>query len=136
MKKIALDIDQMKHLQSLGIDTSNASMCWVNHYEEPALSYELHIYIDFFKKNPQKWIIPAFTLQDILELMEGITYERSGFPLSLITYDYTTKTWNMGLRNPIGLENPKVESPSLLDTAYNMLVWMIENGLFQKSGKN
>mgnify|MGYP003506616022 CR=1 FL=1 len=30
IEKQVLSIDQMKHLQELGVDTSDASMCWLD----------------------------------------------------------------------------------------------------------
>ena len=66
MENQVLSIEQMKHLQELGINTSKASMCWTldcNYARRlvvhSVLSYDMTV----------KTAIPTFTLQDILELL-------------------------------------------------------------------
>lgn len=69
MKNICLSIDQMQKLKELGISTKNASMCWINDNEGNATA-ELHdeFCYEMSFMNP----VPAFTLQDMLEIMPEI----------------------------------------------------------------
>lgn len=67
MSKQVLDIEQMKHLQELGLDTSKASMCYVvddSKAYKPILcvSGNESEYLDAIS-----YSVPAFTLQDIID---------------------------------------------------------------------
>lgn len=42
--KQVLSIEQMKHLQELGLDTSDASMCWCRAISHKSVTWELEIY--------------------------------------------------------------------------------------------
>lgn len=42
--KQVLSIEQMKHLQELGLDTSDASMCWCRAISYKSATWELEIY--------------------------------------------------------------------------------------------
>lgn len=43
MKQV-LSVEQMKHLQELGLDTSDASMCWCRAISHKSVTWELEIY--------------------------------------------------------------------------------------------
>jgi hypothetical protein len=71
MKKQVLNIEQMKHLQSLGVDTNKASMYWVfsiaPHYRTKLyITGELGCLKTFDDRDLG---IGAFTLQDILNIL-------------------------------------------------------------------
>lgn len=70
MKQV-LSIEQMRCLQEIGVDTSNASMTWMLYpYEEdkqPKLS--LRKWNTFKEPFRIQHCIPAFTLLDVLELL-------------------------------------------------------------------
>ena len=144
MSKQCLDVQQMQHLQELGLDTSNASLCyykqegWEANYfialtcdikEKGGLAY----YYDSFgnKEYTLNEVIPAYTLQDILDkLPEEINVERRRYWLCIDMADermfYFTddfqmpgaSLWNTYFR----------DGKTLLDAAYEMLVWCIEKG--------
>ena len=42
--KQVLSIEQMNHLQELGLDTSDASMCWCRAISYKSATWELEIY--------------------------------------------------------------------------------------------
>lgn len=68
--KQVLSIYQMKHLQELGLDMSDASMCWCLFWGNKKEKWELEIYEDVInqKRDSSFWeIIPSYTLQDILD---------------------------------------------------------------------
>ena len=88
MSKQVLDVQQMQHLQELGVDTSNASMLYCEMYdEEPLLVESKH---RFDKEENAiclcgirnsvvycKSVIPVYTLQDVLDLLPksiGVEY--------------------------------------------------------------
>lgn len=64
--KQLLSIKQMQHLKELGLDTTNASMCWIKTPKGRDMAFN------------DEWInrgesildpVPAYTLQDILEIL-------------------------------------------------------------------
>lgn len=130
MENQVLSIDQMQHLRELGLDTSKASMCWLKDItkeiaEEKEIDMTIGWFLDF--NNPEfykyEWMkgIPTFTLQDILELLpykivaSYLHIGRKSFSGNLLFYvEYSG-------REQFG-------SKSLLDAAYEMLCWCVENG--------
>ena len=68
--KQVLSVEQMKHLQELGLDTSDGSMCWCYALSYKNAKWELEIYEDVIneKRDSAFWeIIPTYTLQDIFD---------------------------------------------------------------------
>lgn len=64
--KQVLSIEQMQHLQELGMDTSNASMCWVKDTEG---NQHLSVHDEYCYEANFMNPVPAYTLQDILEIL-------------------------------------------------------------------
>lgn len=150
MRQQVLSIEQMKHLQELGLDTSNASMLWQRKTR-------------FFngKANVSGWVldlnipiilidydeielIPTFTLQDILELLPtNISSEEQTWPASLhIDYEKYLIAYGNTDREDLEIFHSEqinhkdfdvsVDIPHVgkatLNAAYEMLCWCIENG--------
>lgn len=125
-----LSIEQMKHLQELGLDTSDASIYWAR------VSHGSRIY----DKSKGKWFmslqkefqtcgfisyetLPAYTLQDILNKL----------PESIQIYDlYIFKKVELWWLKYVDVTNNGTvhleKMPRLIDAAYYMLCWVIENG--------
>jgi hypothetical protein len=131
--KQVLSIEQMKHLQELGLDTSDASMYWkrVSH----------GIRID--DKLKGKWFLslqkefqtcgfmsyettPTYTLQDILDKL----------PKRIETEDYEFELYIYYHENGVSVfyddgditQLAFFSKPTLLESAYEMLCWCIEKG--------
>lgn len=128
--KQVLSIEQMKHLQELGFDTGNASMHWqylptadaiINGTdeieEEPCL---------FVSQPNMKHEYPAYTLQDILDKL----------PKRIETEDYEFELYIYYHENGVSVfyddgditQLAFFSKPTLLESAYEMLCWCIENG--------
>lgn len=128
--KQVLSIEQMKHLQELGLDTSDASMHWqylptadaiINGTdeieEEPCL---------FVSQPNMKHEYPAYTLQDILDKL----------PKRIETEDYEFELYIYYHENGVSVfyddgditQLAFFSKPTLLESAYEMLCWCIENG--------
>ena len=58
-----LSIEQMKHLQELGVDTSDASMCWVAGEDTDEVEWNLIIPNNFLLP----YNIPTYTIGDLIE---------------------------------------------------------------------
>lgn len=130
----------MQKLKELGISTKNASMCWINDSEGNATA-ELHdeFCYEMSFMNP----VPAFTLQDMLEIMPEIysamvncereysLNKKNGWWLYSPTLYVYEGEWHAVYINSdysdiltISIEdNP-------LDAAFEMLCWLVKNKLF------
>lgn len=128
MSKQCLNIQQMQHLKEFGVDTSKASMCYVvydSNTRKPILCIngDESDYLDDIS-----YSLPAFTLQDILDLLpseieckeEPITYHIE------IAFD-GDGVWEISYtRNSHVLEYFYHEN--FIEVAYEMLCWCVENG--------
>lgn len=129
--KQVLSIEQMQHLQELGLDTSNASAFWCNPDRHGDWSLEFtdscggkipqsHEYDEFH---------PAYTLQNVLDALpkdiskDGCTWSASlyiDFENNRIAYGNTDR-YGFEVYHEIMIEK------DLIDAAYEMLCWCIKN---------
>lgn len=126
MKQV-LDISQMQHLKELGVDTSKASMKWVNKYQNAfgddweKVPVSVNLDTEYYQSFGY-----AFTLQDILDLL----------PHRIVGGDLCTKkrnlnggtVWSIAYRDTFGQCPKSIFEENLIDAAYKMLCWCIENG--------
>lgn len=145
--KQVLSVEQMKHLQELGLDTSDASMvliatdddsCTLDWQDaEKAIKYHWHdVYFYLYDAETGSYdhsyrdSCGVFTLQDILDKLpcfigtHVLTLQKlanSGTCLYMEPYS----------RSILNL----TESKELIDATYEMLCWCIENGYIGKDGK-
>ena len=141
MSKQCLDVQQMQHLQELGLDTSNASMLHCELYDAvPILVESKH---KFYKEENAiildgvrssviycKKVTYAYTLQDVLELLPQEikpAEKRHWFRIDLVDeclYYYHETISLMERRDKVF----PYYGEELIDAAYNALCWCIENG--------
>lgn len=115
-----LSIEQMKHLQELGVDTSDASMVWLRYDVGGVVKQYVEI-------NDVKWHewsratpYPTYTIGDLIEklpieigtLNRGIVIQRS----------YVGAGYIKDNLSPVSFSNS-----SLLESLYNLLCWVAEN---------
>ena len=124
--KQVLDVQQMQHLQELGLDTSNASMCWIKDTEG---NRHLSVHDEYCYEASFMNPIPAYTLQDVLDALpkdiskDGCTWYASlyiDFENNRIAYGNTDR---YGFE--IYHEVPICEN--IIDAAYEMLCWVLTN---------
>ena len=136
MKNQVLSVEQMKHLQELGVDTSKASCAYYAFYESKPNYYELRIRDSTLEIDPQTILfIPTLTLQDMLEMMpyEIKDYFRSNGKdfksfarIKIITYG--NGKWQIIYRECIMyLYIFESSETDLLTCAYETLCWLAEN---------
>lgn len=122
MAKQTLSIEQMQHLNELGVDTRTASLCWVCLLSEPYISF-------YDKEYPQEdtKVIPAFTLQDILDLLpHNVDNELFLF------IEKGKNKWRIGYTDKESEEIfEDFSDEELIDAAYEMLCWCVENGYLE-----
>lgn len=126
----------MQHLQELGLDTSNASMVWGKYEGEEEYSHLLPRDENVFERCLAAKYIPAYTLQNVLDALpkdisrDGCTWSASlyiDFESNRIAYGNTDR-YGFEVYHEIMIEK------DLIDAAYEMLCWCIENG-YAKIGK-
>lgn len=124
----------MKHLQELRLDTSNASLCWCFFLGDKKEKWELEIYEDVInqKRDYSFWeTIPSYTLQDILDKLPHY--------INLVPSEHILFAW-MIERDTIAYRNvdnvyeclKMVTNTCLIDAAYEMLCYCIENGYIKE----
>lgn len=129
MKGKALSIEQMEVLHDLGLETSDASMHWqylptsdaiINGTDE--LEEEPYLFISQPK---MKYEYPAYTLQDIIDhLPTSINWK----PLIIVGNSIMYSAgYGEGYDHPMKIFNEE----SLLESAYKMLLWIIEQNFFR-----
>ena len=142
--KQVLDMHQMQHLQELGLDTSNASMLYCDLYDEEYILVESKhrfdkeenaILLEGVRNSVIycKKVTPAYTLQDVLDLLPkqiGVEF----------IYDLCISPESISYTQFIGGEiNDNLFAVpingSLIDAAYYLLCWAIENG-YVETNKN
>ena len=141
MSKLILDIEQMKHLQEQGVDTSNASMWYweIKNYvgfdnngqpifpKEPTCTT-----LKFYNYDPQREVgirmvntIPAFTLQDILDILP---FKHEGASLTIIKEE---NSYVLVYEDEDGNASPVFINEQAIDSAYEMMCWCAENGIIE-----
>lgn len=131
--KQILSVEQMKHLQELGLDTSDGSMCWCYALSYKNAKWELEIYEDVInqKRDSAFWeIIPTYTLQDIFDKLPCFI-DTHVLTLQKLANSGTCLYMEPYSRSILNL----TESKELINSAYKMLCWCIKNGYVEKEGK-
>lgn len=134
--KQVLSIEQMKHLQELGLDTSDASMCWCRAISYKSATWELEIYeyVINQKLDSNFWeTTPTYTLQDILDKLPTLIIISSDF--YKICIEPSCGYWDIYYYKSDATELISKKSENIIDVAYDMLCWCIENGYIKKEGE-
>lgn len=126
MTKQVLSILQMKHLEELGMDTIGASMCWSKTPTGRELVINDGLLIG--ERKYGMYPIPTYTLQEVLDALPGnISYNEKYYYL---TVDLDAKNIYYGTTFGFDLLKGFIykKKGCLIDAAYSMLCWCIENG--------
>ena len=119
-----LSIEQMKHLQELGVDTSDASMCWVAGEDTSTDEGEWNLCIPNHFLLPYN--IPTYTIGDLIEKLP------KSIDLGFGEYDLELST--KGEYVEIQYENDYDDytpffcaNLSPIESLYRILCWLAEN---------
>lgn len=130
MSKQVLDVEQMKHLQELGLDTSNASakVYKVSETENYCgYSRDIVVFDGYVDNYIDKY--DTFTLQDILDLLPNILKVEEGiFWLELGPHSIKLANAYAQYRSLDGYTYKTTNGDTLIDAAYEMLLFFIEKG--------
>ena len=130
MSNQCLDVQQMQHLQELGLDTSNASMYWLSYN---GISVAIPINFHLPTSNNDYVICNAYTLQDVLDaLPKSLEIGKSKYEISI--YMIGGK-WAVDYYSETDADIQSEECESLIDAVYSRLCWCIENG-YVETNKN
>ena len=136
MSKQTLSIEQMQHLQELGLDTSNASMYWIS-YNGISVSIPSNFHLP--TSDNDYVICDAYTLQDVLDALPiEIKYKDKRCWLcieladEMIGYYYE----NARFEHKWVYHEVVMKDENLIDAAYRLLIWVIENGYISKLPAN
>ena len=117
-----LSIEQMKHLQELGVDTSDASMCWVAGEDTYTGEEEWNLCIPNHFLLPYN--IPTYTTGDLIEkLPKTIGIYHLMIDWNLMKIEYTNWSWQESVFREYFTLNDK----PLINTLYDCLCWVVEN---------
>ena len=131
MSKQCLDVQQMQHLQELGLKLKPSLVHYYKIINIDSCKWYLSVTIgDISEDSPTYQYIPAYTLQDVLELLpKEIKPAEKCYWLRIDLVDECLYYY----RDAIDLteRRGKVFSyygEELIDAAYNALCWCIEQG--------
>lgn len=125
MSKQVLSIEQMHHLQELGLDTSKSSFCrfpeTIGITDDGFPIFSEKEYIVSERELESRFNYPAFTLQDILDLLPKTwKYEQYTYILDIF-YNSLIDEWCIGYSNGNMLRSPSFKNTHIIDAAYEML---------------
>lgn len=129
MKQV-LSVAQMKHLQKIGIELRNTSMLlWYPQILDgiPNSVWDLSVWSESLFSEDH--VYPAYTLQDIIDKLPCFI-GKEVLTIQKLADSYTCLYMEPYTRSIIKI----TESKELIDAAYDMLCWCIENG-YVKVGK-
>ena len=143
MSKQCLDVQQMQHMQELGLEMKETMLYWCRiHDSRPRAATNNGKWTLCKGKNQpcvaiqHREYIPAYTLKDVLDALpkdiskDGCTWYASlyiDFENNRIAYGNTDR-YGFEIYHEIMIEE------DFIDSAYSMLVWCIKNG-YVKIGK-
>lgn len=129
MKQV-LSVGQMKHLQKIGIELKNTStLLWHPQILDgiPNSVWDLSVWSESLFSEDH--VYPAYTLQDILDKLPCFIGKE------VLTMQKLADSYTCLYMEPYSRSIIKItESKELINAAYDMLCWCIENG-YVKVGK-
>lgn len=133
MKQV-LDIKQMQHLQELGLELGETLLYWAREIEtQPRAANHYGKWIIVKGKGQAsvgmtRWeYVPAYTLQEVLDALPStVLHDRQIYELDINMCNESIEYIKTSINDVlVGLRFAQI---SLIDAAYSMLCWCIENG--------
>ena len=141
MTKQCLDVQQMQHLQELGLALKETLLYWTRCVDNNPCAETHYGEWTLVKGNNTPptvgftyWqFIPAYTLQDILDVLpKDIARENYTWKASLyIDYENNRLTYGNTDRDGFEIYYEVSIYKNLIDAAYEMLCWAIEQGYIE-----
>lgn len=127
MSKQVLTVEQMQHLQEMGLELNPTILCYKRNKLVDDATWFLDVRIDRPSNVFEE--IPAYTLQDILDVSPKMISVENEYWLEISMED--DEHWSVCCRE---CDTDKqttlvyVYDEELIDAAYRLLCWCIENG--------
>lgn len=136
--KQVLSVEQMKHLEEIGLDTSDVSVYWVRKSHGTRIDdnskgkWFLSLQKEFITCGFTSYeVLPTYTLQDIIHNLPRFIGNK------VLTIQKLADSYTCLYMEPYsGSITNITESKELIDAAYEMLCWCIENGYVRKETEN
>ena len=123
-----LSLEQMNKLERLGVDVSNASMCYISIYPYGDLSDGIVPVSKDFNKNIYNEFGDVFTLQDMIELLPKSIIINSVKHWVCVSPNCLLTEFQIMYVDGDNSYSVMKQNKSLLEAAYEMLLWVIEKG--------
>ena len=140
MSKQCLDVHQMQHLQELGLHLKKDTiLVWARFMlgKTQISDWEIAYNHSVITENSQ--IIPAYTLQDVLDALPKYFHIANIGWNKLSIRVHTTKEWEIGYVYTDELSKYaygcRILGKELIDAAYELFCWCVEWG-FVETNKN
>lgn len=133
-------IEQVKHLLELGLNSSTADMFYPWHIADEEDTFEDGYLLDtpMIGKYGSRGTIPCWSLTALLELMPPYLFEwERGIDLNIYR-NLNGKGWHVSYmpNNINDMQKDKfrqiTNGDTLMDAAYNMVCWLVEQGFIKK----
>lgn len=123
-----LSIGQMKHLQELGVDTSDASMCWLKYTgTDGVVRYLINANDISCHVMPFMEAFPTYSIGDLIEKLPKHIDSWNDNRI-VIEGDEDVDYWYAVYKNRYeDAETEYFDSENLLTALYNLLCWVAEN---------
>ena len=118
-----LSIEQMKHLQELGVDTSDASMCWLDFEDNEPMEVAVFVPQIMLGYATCK-IYPTYTIGDLIEKLPK-NIDGSCLLIEFCASDLGYGDWDWGELYGINAQQ-KFNDKSLKEALYDLLCWVAE----------
>lgn len=134
MSKQCLDVHQMQHLQELGLELKETILVWARFMLGKTSISDWEIAYNHSAITDNSQTIPAYTLQDVLDaLPTTVLYDKRIYELNINMCNESMEYVRTSVDDVlVGLRFTQL---SLIDAAYSMLCWAIENK-FVETNKN
>lgn len=126
-------IEQSKKLVELGLNPNTADMCYIQHFDE---SYNE---VTFIEEDPvlaytiDTIDLPCWSLGALINLIPSIIYKgKDTFSLEM----HKDALYLGCYENHRHLNEIWITKKNLIDAAFEMIVWLLENGHINEENKN
>ena len=129
--KQVLSIEQMQHLQELGLDLDYNTLFYYVKFEDT--DWLLKSFSNLRIVGISHIYIPTYTLQDVLDALPEYIYDST--EQYLLEINMFFKYIRYSRFNDV-LTKRNFDRTPIIDAAYELLVWAIENGYVETKKRN
>ena len=128
----ATTIEQSRHLLELGLDPSTADMFYFSYGMFRPMKLHVGKILEDVVTGKRQWAIPAWSLSALLDVMPNNDY------WEICLWQYKDQRWQC-VFDDVEFSNGETKAfvaDAPIDTAYEMVCWLLENNLIKKGGND